>query len=240
MDRALENRSAATAAKFVVAMRRFWERQGYLTEGLERTEWVLKNYEAIDDSDIQANLLFSAGALATENGRLEQALHLFEQSVALSRDTHNLAAEARGLNGLGTVAYYMGNMDLSDSCFERALEVKRQLGDQPGVAASLNNLAIQAMSRGDYSRALTLTEESVLITESLGDLTAAASIYNSLGAIREALNDLTGAKQAFERGNSLSLTLGVPRTQARALINLGIFLSPSIRRPEQERFLRKL
>ncbi len=221
MDHALENRAITTAALYVVAMRRFWERQGYLTEGLERTERVLKDYDSIENDTTRADLLFSAGALATENGKLDQALRLFEQSVALSRETHNLAAEARALNGLGTVAYYQGNMAQSDECYQRALAVKREIGDMPGVAASLNNLAIQALSRTDYSGALPLTEESVAITESLGDLTAAAGIYNSLGVIREGLSDLEGARTAFERADTLSRTLGIPRTQARALINLG-------------------
>ena len=221
MDHALENRAITTAAHYVIAMRRFWERQGYLTEGMERTERVLKDYDSITDDATRADLLFSAGALATENGKLDQALGLFEQSVSLSRETHNLAAEARALNGLGTVAYYMGNMAQSAECYKRALTVKRELGDMPGVAASLNNLAIQALARADYASALPLTEESVAITESLGDLTAAAGIYNSLGAIREGLSDFAGARAAFERADTLSQTLGIPRTQARALINLG-------------------
>jgi predicted ATPase/class 3 adenylate cyclase/Flp pilus assembly protein TadD len=221
IDRALGAGAVETAARYSVALRRFWER-GWGREALERMERILAQQSKISDGCLRAELLFVAGCVAWALAANEKAMRYFQNSADLSRALGNAEGAARALTGMGATAYRRGDLDDADRFYEEALALKRELGDRQGEAALLNNQGVQAVARGDYHRAQTLFAQCLAINEELGDGARAVNTWNSIGIVADALGEIEQARDAFTRMLSLiEQSGGDPMNEGRALCNLG-------------------
>jgi SOS-response transcriptional repressor LexA len=120
--------------------------------------------------DIAASLNGLA-LLYTNQGKYEEAKHLFKQALAISEKAHGAEHPdiAASLNGLALLYTNQGKYEEAEQLYKRALAIREKtLGvEHPDVAATLNNLAVLYEGEGRYTEAEHLYERALAIYENV-------------------------------------------------------------------------
>jgi ATP/maltotriose-dependent transcriptional regulator MalT len=200
----------------------------------EQIQWLGKL--ELEHNNLRAALDWSeANQPSAENGlRLAGALWLFwkirgylteargrlERLLAKSGDTP-VGVRAKGLTGLGTMAYDQGDMPHALAFHEEALDLYRELGDQAGIAFALNNLGGHADRQGAYEQATEYYEEALDLYRELGDSRGMAIVFNNLGNKVRDQGDQQRAADLYGQGLALARPLKDRLLIAVLLSNLG-------------------
>ncbi len=115
-----------------------------------------------------------------DQGELERAALLFEESLVLRRRANDRWGIAATVSNFGLLELYRSNYERAVQLFEGSLAVRKELGDTLGCAISLVNLGEAARQIGDYDRASKFFTEALM---SLRDLDNKDLILGSLGGL---------------------------------------------------------
>ncbi len=180
----------------------------------------------------RAELLANAGAGANYANRFEEALALYEASLACSRDA-GLAPVAVGLAQLGIAELESNRPGTAISRCEEAVAAARTIGDRFWELFSLGNLSLACSFGGDDERGRRVADELMTAARRLGNrfLIGTALLDGGIARItsepevaielleecvRVAPSSTTLGQSYFFRGVA-HLRLGQPAEAARAL-----------------------
>lgn len=175
------------------ALWRFWHVRGYWSEGRRRLDAVL---EALRRS--------TTG----------------EKSGSFQNDVKR--SWAKGLHGLGSIAYSQGDYSAAEQWLQESLTLWRQIGDDLGAAATLNNLGALARRHGDATLAQERFEESLAIRERSNDRAGIADSLFGLGNLAIDRGDYPEAQRVYARSLEIYRDLGHKSNAANALALLGV------------------
>jgi predicted ATPase/DNA-binding XRE family transcriptional regulator len=212
---------AEVGLRLVEVLWEFWLVRGYISEGRAWIDLVLALPPLNWPSPARARALCGGGRLAWAQNDWAQASALLESSLAISRESGDLAASANTLNYLGQVAEAQGAYDRAAVLFDQSLTLFEQLGDREGSAAALTSRGQVAQAQGDYERATALLERSMILFTELGDRRGCAVALTVQGQIRHAQGQYAPAVELFEASLTLFQNLGYRHGMAWALTNLG-------------------
>ncbi len=164
-------------------------------------------------------------------GYLTEARNWLERALSKSVGVP-LSVRAKGLSGLGTIAYDQGDMPQALKCHQEALEIYEKLGDRMGIAFTLNNLGAHADRHGAYQQATEYYEKSLAVYENLGDSRWITMTLNNLGVTARNLGDQSRAADFYEQSLRIARQMGENRLIAVLLLNLGE-LAHDLRNQEQ-------
>src|SRR3954447_21340810 len=102
-------------------------------------------------SQVQATSLL--GAIAFDEGRLEEALPLFDRSAELAAEIHFVWWQKASLQNAAECALRLGRVDDASSRTRESLPIARRIGDRQGMVFGLAFLAWVAAATGDAERA---------------------------------------------------------------------------------------
>jgi adenylate cyclase len=128
----------------------------------------------------RANALKGAGTLANQQGDLNLARELYEQSLEMGQRLGDRPGMASLFNNLGMVAMFRGDFATSQNLFEQGLLLSRELGNRWAIGQLLNNLALAMRYNGDYEGAQRTLEDSIKVRRRLGDRWGIANSLNTL------------------------------------------------------------
>jgi predicted ATPase/DNA-binding CsgD family transcriptional regulator len=166
----------------------FWLYRGYLTEGRNILEPILRQYSA--QTSTRAWVLLNAGVLAYYQNDFTRANILIEECLALSRALSDRQLIAYVLNTLGYLRHSRGDDEQATTFYEECLPLLRELGDKYVLTLTLSGLGLALLSLGKYKRARTLCEESLALARELGTPDRiAASLTDLALAVLEQGND---------------------------------------------------
>ena len=191
----------------------------------EKTETEMRGPEQatwLDRLEAEHDNLRGALSWALERGGPELGLHLAEAfwwfweargyfdegrrwlEQALAKSSRASAARAKGLDGVGWLAFNLGDIDRAVAAAEDGLKLHAQVELEVSVAASLLRLlGITAEIRGYYERATELSRESLALGREAEDkLTVVWSLLN-LGRLSSDQGDHERATQLYEEGLAL-------------------------------------
>lgn len=211
---------SGAALPLAVAVGRFWEVRGHLTEGRRWLE------AAIADDDgrnplLRARALNLAGILAQRQGDMTSARVLYQECLVIRRDRSDRPGVAAALHGLGNLAALAGDAVNAQSFFTECLDLGRELGDTQVIAASLANLGWVALNQGDLSSARLYDEESLALRRQIGDRHGIAMLLGNLGFLAFQEGDFAAARAFNEESLALRRELGDRHGIAMLLGNLG-------------------
>jgi predicted ATPase/transcriptional regulator with XRE-family HTH domain/Tfp pilus assembly protein PilF len=214
-----------TGLRLAGALRWFWLRRGYLSEGRRWLEGLLARAEMRQRSAgapaVRARALQGAGGLAWSQGDYARATVLLEESLALSRDLNDKPAMVDSLVNLGIVAYEQGEYARAMVLHEESLALCSELGDKRDIAYSLINLGIVAYEQGDYARATVLLEESLALSRGLNDKRGTAYSLHGLGGVAYEQGDYARATALHQESLALCRELGDKRGIVASLEAMG-------------------
>jgi predicted ATPase/DNA-binding SARP family transcriptional activator len=113
-------------------------------------------------------LLHFLGGLALEEGSLEEALSLYEESRVISQELHLKRSIAAALHGLGRVTAAMGNEEKAWAHYTEGLQRFQELGHRGGVAACVEGMARLRASEGKGKSSARLFGAAAALREAAG------------------------------------------------------------------------
>ena len=119
-----------------------------------------------------------------EQGDLNEARRLYEESLQLSQSLDDNRSQAISLHQLGVIAMETEKYDQAEEFFRRSLEIKGKLQDRSGMADTLHQLGLLFKAEGKNKDA------EVSLRDALGIFNQLAS--PSAREVEEDLNTLLG------------------------------------------------
>ncbi len=206
MGWSLESGSIESGLRLASALKDFWTRQGFLTEGVG---WLEKLLKAEHPSNlIHANALIVAGNLNYEYGNRDQAKFYGEQGYKLFEKLGDQGGIARALCLLGIVAHFTGDRQVGMTLLENSLALFRELGDDWNVARTLLYLGDVQTRSGNYQLATLLADESLAVFKQLGDNWGIAFALGNSGELARRMGNFDLAWSRFLEGLELQFELG--------------------------------
>lgn len=120
----------------------------------------------------------TAGALWRywqQRGHIEEAIHWFDEVLAMPSGRGRTRARAKALAGAGGIRWWQSGPD-ARPIYEEALDIEREHGDPRGLAEALVNWGYVTGATGDFETALESFNESRDLFEQLGDEDAVARV----------------------------------------------------------------
>lgn len=209
------------ALRLAVALGRFWEVRGHLSEGRSWLEAALAAGGGGELPGLRAAALNGAAVLAQHQGDYHASRGLYEHSLALRRRLDDHLGTAAALVGLGNLAALQGRLDAARDLFSESLAIGRELEHDRVVAASLTNLGWVAHGRGDLRGARAMYEEALDVRRRQGDGHGTAMVLANLGDLALQQGDLETSHALHTEGLDLRRRLGDRSGVADSLAALG-------------------
>jgi hypothetical protein len=128
--------------------------------------------------------LVNLGGLLNESlGRPAEALPLFREALALSREAGDRSGEALALNNIGAAYMAKGEFSEAQTYFERALDIREQTKAPQDIANTLHNLGESLKWMGKYDKALSRYLRALEQWRAAGAARQAAEESYSIGMI---------------------------------------------------------
>ncbi|MEH2140171.1 tetratricopeptide repeat protein [Nostoc sp.] len=193
---------------------------GLIKQALKHSQKVLAVCPS-EDKIQKAATLHQLGTLKVSSGEIEQAIILYEQSLAIKEEIGDVYGKAATLNNLGILKVSSGEIEQAIALFEQSLAIKEEIGDVYGKGTTLNNLGHIKASSGEIEQAIALFEQSLALTEKVGNVQGKATTLNNLGHLKAIRGQIEQAIAFFEQSFTLSEQIGDIQGMAGALHNLG-------------------
>ena len=193
--------------------------QSYYEKGLSQTP----NDSPTEKQLVQrATALKEAGTLATQQGDLDRARRLYEESLATLRTLDDKPGIANVLNNLGIVARWRGDFPAAHALHSEALTMRRQVGDRWAISYSLSNLGNVARDQEDFAAARLLHDEALAIRRQLGARQDIANSLHNLANVLREQSDFARARSLYAEASTLYQELADKWGLAYLLEDLGV------------------
>lgn len=170
----------------------------------------------------QAAAWQSLAVIEREQGRLEEAERLFQQTLDIQERRYDLAGQAECLKGLGHVLAQRGQQESARQRFETALALFCRLDDRQNEATCRRMIGMTWWRQGQHDAARQSYTASMEICQAIGDRAGEAAALNGLGLAAIAQGDQAETRRCWEESVTLYRTLGLEKRTAAGLHNLGI------------------
>jgi WD40 repeat protein/predicted ATPase/transcriptional regulator with XRE-family HTH domain len=152
-----------TGLRLSVALRRYWQRRGYFSEGRAWLEDLL----AVDSGQ---------WAMGSDDGREFASSSTDDSSSsphrptgANSRSANDLAVRLRAIDAAAWLASDQNDYARSEKLFEQSTALRRILGESESQPAVLVHAARQARAVGQYGQSIALLNDAVSRLRAVGD-----------------------------------------------------------------------
>ncbi|MFY9822520.1 MAG: tetratricopeptide repeat protein [Thermoanaerobaculia bacterium] len=171
--------------------------------------------KAGEDSFTEAEILSFEGSLRNSQGRFEEAVRLFDRSLAIYHEGRDRHREGRTLLQKGMARGDGGRLKEAIRLLRRGLAAIDPAEEPQLEVVARHNLILYLHESGDSREALTVLERSRRLYDVLGEPLHRArlrwvegKIFRDLGRLEEAETSLTEARAAFlERGIAFDAAL---------------------------------
>jgi Tfp pilus assembly protein PilF len=130
----------------------------------------------------------------SQQGKLQEAMALFEQSLRTKRELGDLRGVAATQHAMAKVLSQQGKAQEAMALFEQSLRTTQELGDVRSVAVTQQAMADVLSQQGKLQEAMALYEQSLRTMRELGDLrevavtqSAMADVLSQQGKAQEAI-----------------------------------------------------
>jgi tetratricopeptide (TPR) repeat protein len=168
----------------------------------------------------ESRFLNNLGIVYNNQGRWDDAVDAYEQSLAICRDLDDRRGEGQTLNNLGLVYDNQGRWDDAVDAYEQSLAICRDLDDRLGEGVTLNNLGLVYDSQGRWDDAVDAYRQSLAIRRDLKDRRGEGQTLNNLGILYKHQGRWDDAVAAYEQSLAIKREFGDRRGEGRTLENL--------------------
>ena len=192
----------ADVLRLGVALREYWDRRGYFSEGLDLLQEALGRCDPKDRTVLRASALAAAAQLSLYRAESDTARSLVEEGLGIARQVNDPAIEADLLDINAWTAFQTGDYDVASSLLDEAVDLARRADAGRLVARALAHRAGVKGSvdlegaRADIAEALDLVRA--------GDPERVVSCLNILGCIELIGGNLEAGRAHLEEGRAIA------------------------------------
>ena len=185
---------------------------------------AFEGIESIPDksSPLRGNLEFALGYALWKDHQLAEALHHYQDALAIRREIGDRAGEGTTLNNISQIYDSWGRYEEALKTLEQSLAISREIGDRAGEGVTLNNISQIYDSWGRYEEALKTLEESLAIRREIGDRAGEGTTLNNISQIYNAWGRYQDALKALEESLAISREIGDRAGEATTLNNIAL------------------
>jgi tetratricopeptide (TPR) repeat protein len=194
---------------------------------LGEIDQALKHYQKalslcpLEDKVQQSAIILNLGRLKANTGEIEEAIALYEQSLAIKEQIGDVQGQAATLHEMGILKANRGEIEEAIALYEQSLAINEQIGDVQGKAATLHEMGILKANSGEIEQAIALFEQSLAITEQIGDVQGKAATLHQLGILKANSGEIDEAITLFEQSLAIKEQIGDVQGKAMTLWWLG-------------------
>jgi len=184
----------------------------------QQVERALNIQRQIGDRMGIALSLSNLGVLYTVSGRWDQALHAFDQAIAMFGELG--AMEVTLSNAHNNIAYiyiHQGQFDLAEAHLQQSLDIGRKIRSTLQIAERLNNLGLCHLIRGNYREAKKYITESIELCYQNNEQAPLAEATRYMAEIHLASGDEAAALPVCRQAIVLAHELGSKADEGAAL-----------------------
>jgi predicted ATPase/class 3 adenylate cyclase len=185
------------------ALGRFWRVRGHLRLGLDCSRRALE--ACGEPSEERAEVLGSAGCMASDLGDYAEALGLLRQCAEACGSAGNTAGIDRADLDLGEIHRCAGDFQAAR---ELLASVLARTKDEHLRAEAENNLGLLEYQEGKLDVARVFLERSRADLDRIGDIALAAAVNSNIGIINEQENRLDEARSCYSAAHDVLSKLG--------------------------------
>jgi len=186
---------------------------GEVGEAQQYYQQALDNCPQPDETE-KATIIHNLAILKADQGDINQALVLYQQSLELDERIGYVPGKAATLHCLAVIYDNQGDIKQALALFQQSLELIEGIGNIQGKAATLHCLAVIYANQGDINQALALYQQSLELKEGIGDVQGKAATLYGLARIYANQGDINQALALFQQ--SLELTEGIGNVKGKA------------------------
>jgi CHAT domain-containing protein len=153
------------------------------------------------------DVMRSHGILAVQQGQIEAAKHLFEQSLDFARSHNDRFLEVTALINLGLTALEEAHYDAAIDWAEAAYQASTILGAGGEAQVAVGNLGWAYYNLGDSEKSLELSLEAEKLASQMGRVIGQLSWITNAGYVYASRGELDLAKQSYLK--ALGLAIGI-------------------------------
>ncbi|HRQ37790.1 MAG TPA: tetratricopeptide repeat protein [Chloroflexota bacterium] len=168
-----------------------------------------------------ANILVMSGIVAQRLNDFTQAIPLYQQALATSREIGSRSLETLACGNLVTVYWGMGDYQQAIRYGQRALALGREVGELWSQASSLGNLGSLYALTGDFTAAIEHIQQALAILRLTRDRQSMAINLSNLANLYLDRGQLDEAIPLFTEALSLNREMGRRRGEGYALHGRG-------------------
>jgi predicted ATPase/DNA-binding SARP family transcriptional activator/class 3 adenylate cyclase len=214
------HRSGKGGVRLAVALSRFWDVRGYISEGRRWIDATLASNPCLGTL-LRLKALLAGLRLAGDQDDLAVAEQLGLEALELAQQIGDKRWIAVALNSLANVEGELGRPESADERYRASLVLAREVDDKRLVSHALGNLGIWAQIRGDLGHARAFLEESLVVDRELGDMPGVATVLKSLAQVDNDHGDYDIARIRSEEVATIWRQLGDQQHLRYALKEVG-------------------
>jgi non-specific serine/threonine protein kinase len=205
--------------RLAVALTRFWEMRGHVTEGRRWLETKVVHARSAPPY-LRAAALNAAGSLAYRQGDYERVSTLCSEALAESNAHGDRRGAGRALHFLAHLRQARGEHADAAEMMARSVALHREAGDAAELANSVDCLGEIARGAGNYEQAQIFAEEALKLYGDLGHVRGKAHVLHNLAYVR--LHEGKGHEAQTLFRESLALAHEVENTRDEAFAVVGL------------------
>lgn len=189
----------------------------------------------------KANGLNNVGFFYDMEGKSEEALDYYNQSLQLFTEIEDSEGKAITCNNIGFVSQMMGNIPKALDYFHKSLVISEKDKNLAGVAYSSNNLGTVYDNKGDYELAIEYYRSSYETEKLIGNREGEAISLSNMGYSYSQLGDQEKALEYFLQAYEIRKEVNDLNGMANSMNNIGsIYKRKKKHEKAREYFLKGL
>ena len=149
-----------------------------------------ENLESEERLGAKAATLHQLASLKANQGDVEGAIALYQQSLEIEEQIDNVQGKAATLHQLAILKANQGDVEGAIALYQQSLEIQEKIGNVQGKAATLHCLAILKANQGDVEGAIALYQQSLDIQEKIGNVQGKAATLHCLAILKANQGDV--------------------------------------------------
>ncbi len=113
-----------------------------------------------DDIKEKASILHNMAGLKAQQGDIENAIALYNQSLEIKESINNVQGKATTLHQMAGLKAQQGDIENAIALYNQSLEIEESINNVQGKAVTLNNLANLAYQAGDTDKVVELLKQA--------------------------------------------------------------------------------
>jgi len=199
-------------------------RLGQLDVGERWATVALARAQIVGDRRVEVRALNVCGAIALEQGGIDEATSFFTQAQEEAMQDNDMATVGRCANNLGIIANIQGDYGRAVGAYTRAMAAYQAARYDRGIVESQHNLGITYREQGQLDLALGAADAAVQQAERLGDRALKAQALAGRAEIRTARGEPELAIREAERAVAVhrELKAAVLETEAQRILAVAL------------------